>query len=782
MKFYKAKLKSKIVAGVLVIAAIVGAALIYFFYNLTLKVLSESSRRELVYGTENSAAMIKDVFDKDIHSADVMSLDNNFVQYLSGQQIVQNPDILLQLQNFKIKGDYYAATLVSATGTVVVSTEPSFVGLNVYNRQYFRTSLEGNSSVMMAFGILSKKPRYYFSSPVKNSEGNFLGAVVLVLEGSVVDEMVSQIANNNEKIMLTDTDGIILSSNDTSRIYKSLGKLDSQKLLSIKDKNVYLDTPILPLTYDLVLSRLQNYSKTVTVDFFDDEDGVHETVVLTRLHDLPFFVVSEYETENVFAATYETAFLVSMIILLAILIKFLLITFLIEKQLKPISELNNMAKGIGAGNFNQKNIIKSNDELSELGSLLERVSDQLSELYGSLEQKVKERTTELEKSNRRLVEKDEKLNAEKIISERLTRDLLKFKLAVDSASEQVVITDPEGIVVYGNKAMEKITGYSLDQVIGTKAGKLWSFPMPSEYYKEMWKTIKHDKKPFQGEIKNRRKNGEVYEAKVSITPVLDKTGEIFYFVGLERDITVEKNIDRSKTEFVSLASHQLRTPLTTISWYAEILKSGDAGKLNKKQTTFINEIYTGNKRMIDLVNMLLNVSRIEMGNFAVNPEQVDINDILKSVLRELTPQIKSKKISIADECDKKVKKMDLDPNLLRIVFQNLITNAVKYTGKGGKVVVSSRVSGKYLEVSVSDNGIGIPEDQKNKIFSKLFRASNAQEQDSSGSGLGLYIVKSIIEESGGKIWFESEEKKGTTFYFTIPLTGMKKKDGSKPLS
>ena len=379
-------------------------------------------------------------------------------------------------------------------------------------------------------------------------------------------------------------------------------------------------------------------------------------------------------------------------------------------------------------------------------------------------------------------------------SEQSVLDLEKFKLAVENVSEQIVITDPKGIIIYVNSAVESITGYTVEESIGTKAGSLWKAPMPEEFYKELWHTIQEEKKPFIGQIKNKRKNGEEYDAAVNISPVLDDNNEVIFFVGIERDVTEEKEIDRAKTEFVSLASHQLRTPLSVINWYAEMLLNGDAGELNEKQKNYIYEIYHGNQRMISLVTSLLNVSRLEMGTFAVDPEDVDVVELAHSVVNELKIQYDNKSINMNIDIDRRIPIVQMDPKLLRMVFQNLLSNAVKYTPEKGLVsfhvcvkkrgedLYGSSVETDSLFLKVSDNGYGITKSQKEQIFSKLFRADNVKEKDIEGTGLGLYIIHSIVENSGGKIWFESEENEGTTFYVIIPFDGMKKQESDKKLS
>lgn len=359
----------------------------------------------------------------------------------------------------------------------------------------------------------------------------------------------------------------------------------------------------------------------------------------------------------------------------------------------------------------------------------------------------------------------------------------KFKLAVESASDHIIITDPSGTTIFANDAASKITGYSSVEMIGKKAGAkdLWGGQMSEDFYNKFWKTIKEEKNVFIGEVNNRRKNGEMYTALLTVSPVIGKNNEISYFVGVERDITREKQIDQAKTEFVSLASHQLKTPLSVINWYTEMLLAGDAGKLLTEQIKYLGEIYKGNQRMVDLVNALLNVSRIELGTFAIDPEEVQVIDISKDAVKELKPQIDRKHLLVTEKYDDNNLKITADPNLVRIIFQNLISNAVKYTPEKGHINISINKGETDIEIQVKDTGYGIPKEQQEHIFDKLFRADNIRKKDTEGTGLGLYIVKSILDQSGGKVWFESEENEGTTFFVTIPLTGMQKKEGTKVL-
>ncbi|MBI4239896.1 HAMP domain-containing histidine kinase [Candidatus Uhrbacteria bacterium] len=243
----------------------------------------------------------------------------------------------------------------------------------------------------------------------------------------------------------------------------------------------------------------------------------------------------------------------------------------------------------------------------------------------------------------------------------------------------------------------------------------------------------------------------------------------------------EQEIETAKDEFVSLASHQLRTPLATINWYTEMLLSGDAGKLTRDQKKYLQEIYQSSTRMTELVNALLNISRIELATFSIEPEPIKVKRLLEDVLKEFVPIIRAKKLCLKKTVDPRQPLLSIDQKLLHIVLENLISNAIHYTPDRGIITLETRKGDNDLVIQITDTGYGIPKAQHDNIFTKLFRADNVRERDTTGNGLGLHLVKLILEQSGCEIWFDSQENSGTTFYVSIPLQGMKQRDGVRML-
>jgi len=242
-----------------------------------------------------------------------------------------------------------------------------------------------------------------------------------------------------------------------------------------------------------------------------------------------------------------------------------------------------------------------------------------------------------------------------------------------------------------------------------------------------------------------------------------------------------RKLDIAKDEFVSIASHQLRTPLTALKGYTGMLLDGDAGPVNEKQHEYLTEIKNANDRMISLITALLNVSRVDLDVFIVEPEPVDLKKVAKDILKDLQMKIVEKKLLVKTVFEKNIPIISADLNIIRMIFQNLFTNALKYIAPGGKINISIKKDGANILISVADTGYGIPKKVQSKIFTKMFRADNARVNDPDGTGLGLYIVKSTLEKTGGRIWFESTENKGSIFYVTTPIEGMKKKEGTKRL-
>lgn len=287
----------------------------------------------------------------------------------------------------------------------------------------------------------------------------------------------------------------------------------------------------------------------------------------------------------------------------------------------------------------------------------------------------------------------------------------------------------------------------------------------------LWTSARTHPGPFDITMHIVRPTGEErflrFIGKTDMTP----ERKILCVQGVVHDITKEVEIDRAKTEFVSLASHQLKTPLTSIGWLAEGMLSKSKGILTPEQEKYVNTIRQTTRHMMEMVNDLLNVSRIELGVFAIRIEEINIKTLLMNVVEEQRMRFEDKKILFTMQCEDGLPTMQADKSFVRMIFQNLLSNAIKYTKPGGIIrfeITHGVAKQESIFLRIVDNGIGIPKKEQIKVFQKLYRASNAQSTETDGTGLGLYVIKSIIERVKGGITFESIEDKGTTFYVTLP--------------
>jgi signal transduction histidine kinase len=235
--------------------------------------------------------------------------------------------------------------------------------------------------------------------------------------------------------------------------------------------------------------------------------------------------------------------------------------------------------------------------------------------------------------------------------------------------------------------------------------------------------------------------------------------------------TAEAN--RLKTEFVSIVTHQLRSPLTSLSWAIEALISGEFGKVDEKQLEYLKILKENNGRMGELIRDLITVTKVEDGSQFQNKEPISLETVTKDLVFKFQPFIEASNIDLKIRADNNLPKVLTVGNQIKIVIENLIDNAIRYAkpkdGTKGLIEISLQKKEKNIQLEIKDNGIGIPKEDQKFIFQKFFRSQNVRETQPYGSGLGLFITKSIIARLGGKIGFKSEEGKGTTFWFILPI-------------
>jgi len=397
-------------------------------------------------------------------------------------------------------------------------------------------------------------------------------------------------------------------------------------------------------------------------------------------------------------------------------------------------------------------------QVSELARLLTARDRELAGLKEKRSQELRElekKTVELEDSRKALMNMLEDVDeVRKKVSEEKNRTL------------SIIANFADGVLVFDRNKKPFLVNVQAEVFLGLKAKEVIGKPVSELEKNPNLKTLID---VLGKELKDAYRQEMIISENLVLEVSSVELGGLGKMVVLH-DVTRDRIIERMKTEFVSIAAHQLRTPLSAIKWTLRMLLDGDLGKLTAEQKEFLEKTYKANERMIDLINDLLDVTRIEEGRYLYKTVLGEIEPIVENIINASKQEAEMNKIKLEfARPGVKLPKLVFDPDRIKLAMQNLIDNAIKYTAPGGEVTVSLKYDNEEIEFLVRDTGIGIAKGEQNRMFNKFFRGTNAIKIETEGSGLGLFIAKNIVEAHGGKIWFESEVGKGTTFHFSLPL-------------
>jgi PAS domain S-box-containing protein len=349
-----------------------------------------------------------------------------------------------------------------------------------------------------------------------------------------------------------------------------------------------------------------------------------------------------------------------------------------------------------------------------------------------------------------------------------------------SIGEGVIATDIHGTIIRVNKPALAILGFQKSELVGH-----W-FSEAVTAVNEDGSIIDNRQRPISKafltgrtiteRVNYMRKNGNIIPVLCNVSPVLLR-GKPIGAIMVFRDISDDMQNDRLKMDFIGIASHQLRTPLTAVVTYAHMLEENFGGKLSDIQQSFVSVIITASRRMNELIGTLLNITRIEAGNIRIDPKPTQVANIIQEIIDEIKPEADGKRIKLKLENKSKQEQIKTDRLLVHEVFSNLISNSVKYTPPGGNILITINERYNDIIISVKDNGYGIPIEDQRFIFTKFFRSTTAMKHDVTGTGLGLYLTKILVDNLGGEIWFKSIKNKGATFFVSLPKSSLERKSG-----
>ena len=409
--------------------------------------------------------------------------------------------------------------------------------------------------------------------------------------------------------------------------------------------------------------------------------------------------------------------------------------------LKPSQDLIKAAENLGSGNLNQRVDIRSGDEFEQVGKSFNLMAGKISAIFQNLEK--------------------EKYIA---IAERS-----KLSEVLSSIVDGIIALDFNKNILLTNKAAEEITGFTEPELIGHQVDQL--VHLFTEQEEILSKT--YCQSPFNQIAKLVGKDGKQAKVNVSTVQVSGNVQTNVSCILIMHDIAKEEELEKMRLDFVSMASHELRTPLTSIIGYLSVFIEENKGKVADLELDLLKKSLISAQQLLTLVGNLLSVNKIEREQMSVFSQSLDYLPIITKAVEDLKSQAVQKSVVLNFNPPQVLPKVLADPIRIPEVITNLVANAINYTNAGGSVDVSLAVSPNEMTTVISDTGVGIPKEAIPHLFNKFFRVSNQMQQASKGTGLGLYIAKSIVEKLGGKIWVESEMGKGSQFSFTLPLAERK---------
>jgi len=359
------------------------------------------------------------------------------------------------------------------------------------------------------------------------------------------------------------------------------------------------------------------------------------------------------------------------------------------------------------------------------------------------------------------------------------RDHLSDVMKALDESTITAITDKNGTIIYANRKFEEISKYPVLELLGKNHRILKSGFHPPEFFDKMWDTISSGR-VWRGTVKNHAKDGSIYWVNTVITPFLDDDGIPEQYMAIRMDVTKEKALEedlhkalqkveetqKEKEEFVAMVTHDLKGHLAPIKGNVSLLKMKDMGELSKEQLECVNEIDANATKQLTMIESLISAQKIGLDSMKYDITELSTKDVIQDVLKTWDSIMKEKKINFHGTLDDI--KFKGDKRRVGEVFSNLIQNSHDFVSNNGEISIGCADREDHVEFFVKDNGKGIPKDKQEGLFEKYKQVVSDQKRKYGGTGLGLSICLALVTGMNGKIWFESEEGKGATFFFTIP--------------
>ncbi len=429
------------------------------------------------------------------------------------------------------------------------------------------------------------------------------------------------------------------------------------------------------------------------------------------------------------------------------------ISISVRRVIEPLTRLKEVSEEIEKWNLQiNMNEAWTQDEVGKVAGAFKKMVYKLRKVDEEIKEQVIKQTEEI-------VEQKEKIQSFNI-------ELQKFKQAVQNASDYITILDSNMLTIYVNNSFKEDLWYSDKDVIGKNPFNSWRQEENYSRFKEIWEKLKNTKDPLTVECNTIKSDKSVFVSRVHITPILNDEDEIIYYLLVEHDVTKEKEIENVKNEFVSIASHELRTPMTVINWFVSVLLQEKFWNLTEEQKNYLFRIQENTTRLINIVNDMLNISRLESNKLELKSEEFDISELIIDIVWSFQILWKNKWLEVL--CETFPLNIVSDKEKLRQVFINLTWNALKFTEKWSIKIILEKKEESF-KVSIIDTWIGISKDNLSKLFTKFSQIDSALQRKVDWTWLWLAFSKLLIEKMWGSIWVESELWEWSTFWFSLPL-------------
>lgn len=690
--------------------------------------LEDQTTQLLQQDADNAAGYIN-VFFRDIQR-DHQSIAN---QYTKGMPEA-NADVGSIVSFIIERNRYYKSiSLLAPSGrelyksSLLTPTDPEQLSFEIPTDAFLEAATGSPALSKVYFLEEPTIPYIDFFTPITSINGEIAGVVKSQLELDTLWEVIAEVKRQETGFAyIVDNDGRLLAHPKTE--YVEAGTNVTERPLVQK-----------LLRNELIKGDLSQY-------MYNAFDGRHVIGNGINLEEFNWVIVVQQDVAEAFAQVtmierifYPT--LIATFLLLSI------VAYIISRNLtKPISQLSNLTEKIEKGDFTVQSDIHTGDEIEDLGKSFDKMAKALLKSEEALER-----------------------DREHIAAERN-----KLEVVIAGISDAIIATDTSGAIILFNKAAELITGYTFTDVEAKHIDEY--IQLRNDEDNVLFDKLCPPHTPgFEGVVFEKRgltlqgRDEKTVTVDVISSQISEAESINLGCILLLHDVTKEKALEDMKLDFVSLAAHELRTPLTAITGYLSVFIDENEKELNLDQLTMVSRANIASQQLVGLVENLLNVSQIERGSVTLQVAPVKWSDTVRMVVADLQNRARDKQIALVfNESTEEISDVYVDKLRATEVVNNLVANAINYTEQHGSVTVWLEQRGDEVLTYIKDTGVGIPKEALPNLFTKFFRVSGALEHGSKGTGLGLYISKSIIEMHHGKIWVESELGKGSTFIFSLP--------------